>query len=183
MLSLVTDASVEPVTLADMKEFMKVDLSDENDIITSMIKSARISIENYCGIGLTTKTYDYYFDEVSDVIKLPLPPLQSVTTFVYNDLTYSETEISSDYYKVFSFDRNEGEIIKLPTYTYPSDIPSYRAFRVRFVNGYGDDATDVPSTIVEALKLTVSHWFENRESQSLPPEAIRLIQQYKVYKI
>lgn len=183
MLSLVTDASIEPVSLADMKEFMKVDLSDENDIITSMIKSARISIENYCGIGLITKTYDYYFDEASDVIKIPLPPLQSVTTFVYNNTSYSETEISSSNYKVFTFDRFEGEIIKLPTYTYPSDIPSYRAFRIRYVNGYGDVATDVPSTILEALKLTVSHWFENRESQELPPEAIRLIQQYKQYRV
>jgi len=183
MLELVTDASVEPVTLAEMKDFMKVDLTDEEDIITSLIKSARISIEKYCGIGLISKTYDYYFDKAEDVIKIPLPPLQSITTFAYNDTTYTETEISSSYYKVFTFDNNKGEVIKLQTFTYPSNIPDYRAFRIRFVNGYGATANTVPETLKQALKLTVSHWFENRESQELPSEAIRLLQQFKIYKI
>lgn len=183
MLELVTDASVEPVTLSEMKDFMKVDLTDEEDMITSMIESARVSIEKYCGIGLITKTYDYYFDKAEDVIKIPLPPLQSVTTFVYNNLSYTETEISSSNYKVFTFDNNKGEVVKLPSYTYVTAVPDYRPFRIRFVNGFGDTASDVPDILKLALKLTVAHWFENRQSQEMPNEAKRLMQQYKTYRI
>jgi len=183
MLNLVTDASIEPVTLSEMKTFMKVDLTDEESLIEALIISARLSIENYCGIGLITKTYDYIFDDVADVIKIPLPPLQSVDTFVYNDEDYDETEISSSYYKVFSYNKNKGEVILKPNYEYSDAQVGVRGYRIRFNNGYGDNASDVPNLLKTALKLTVAHWFENRESQDIPNEAKRLLQQYKVYNI
>lgn len=182
--SLVTDSSVEPVSLADMKEFGKIDLTDEETTISSFIKSARVKIEEYCGIAMITKTYDFYFDEADDLIKLPFPPLQSVTTFVYNDLDYSETEITSTKYKVFSFTRRKGEVCKLPEKTYVDEsIPSYNAFRIRSVHGFGDAASDVPEDLKTAIKLTALHWHENRESQELPPEAMNIARNYKVFKV
>jgi uncharacterized phiE125 gp8 family phage protein len=183
-ISLVTDATVQPVTLSEMKTFMKVDLTDEEDLITSLIVSARDSLEKFAGVGMTTKIYDYYIQSLEDVISIPLPPLQSIDNFVYNDSSYSETEIDSSNYKVFAYKNNlKSEIVKLNTGTYPTSSATYNPYRIRFSNGYGDTANDVPEGMKTAIKLTVSHWFENRESQAIPPEAKSIMRMFKVYNL
>ena len=184
MLSLVTDATVEPVTLAEMKTFMKVDLTDEEDVITSLIASARKKLETWAGIGMTSKTFDYYLDEFADVIEIPLPPLQSVDAFVYNDSSYDETAVTSTLYTTFTYSGiTRGEIIKKDTGAYPTSTAPKNKVRIRFTNGFGALASDVPDDLKTAIKLTVAHWFENRESQAIPPEALAIMRNYKVYNV
>jgi uncharacterized phiE125 gp8 family phage protein len=52
--------------------------------------------------------------------------------------------------------------------------------KVTFIAGYGDAATSIPDDIVLAVKMTVAHWMENRESQELPPEVKRILNAYQV---
>lgn len=46
---ITSDYTTEPVSLATAKAYMKVNFSDDDTIITSLIKNARIWLENYTG--------------------------------------------------------------------------------------------------------------------------------------
>jgi uncharacterized phiE125 gp8 family phage protein len=185
IIDLVTDTATEPVTLAEMKEFLKEDLTDEEDTITSLIASARKRIEDYCNITMCTKVYDMTLDGFEDRIKIPLPPCQSIDAFVYNSLTYSETAVSATKYTTFIYNSlRKSEIIKYPEQTYSDyQVPDINAIRVRFTAGYGDNASDVPDILKTAIKITVAHWFENREGVTLPPLVKNLIGNYRVMKV
>lgn len=52
----VTEGAVtEPVTLDDVKAWLKIDFTDDDALLTSMIKGARTSIESYLNLALVTK--------------------------------------------------------------------------------------------------------------------------------
>ena len=51
----------EPVTLAQAKSHMRVDFTDDDAYITSLITQARQSIEDFCNISIVTKTITAYF--------------------------------------------------------------------------------------------------------------------------
>lgn len=54
------DVTVQPVNLAvplaDMKELLKIDGTDEDDLITNMIKGQTKAAENYTGLCFITQT-------------------------------------------------------------------------------------------------------------------------------
>jgi uncharacterized phiE125 gp8 family phage protein len=43
-------------------------------------------------------------------------------------------------------------------------LPDRRAYRVRFVAGYGTERDDIPSPIRHGIKMLAGHWFGNRET-------------------
>ncbi len=60
------------------------------------------------------------------------------------------------------------------------------AFEIAFTAGYGDEPTDVPAPIRQALTLLVAHWFERREpvvlgvgAQEVPTTVAGLLLPYR----
>lgn len=70
-----TEGSVtEPVTLDDLKAWLKIDFSDDDALLTSMSKGARLSIENYLNLALVTKTVDLDIEFSGDYQKAVAMP-------------------------------------------------------------------------------------------------------------
>ena len=87
----------EPITLAQAKNYLKVDFDDDNDLITSLIASARVRLEKYAGVAMSARTLQVvaYVDEF---IELPYAPLNNITKVEYWD-NGSWVEMSvGDYY-------------------------------------------------------------------------------------
>ncbi len=53
-LSIVTPPEIEPVSLEEAKLYLRVDTGDENELITSLIKAARIMVEKETHRALNT---------------------------------------------------------------------------------------------------------------------------------
>lgn len=93
-----SNIGVEPVSLVDVKSYMKVDFNDENDLITSLITGAREAIEEFTGLALVTKTVEAFYtnDEVVEMereIELPFPAHNEITEVKVNDV------VTTDYTK------------------------------------------------------------------------------------
>lgn len=163
-LQLVTAPTVEPVTVSDAKDHLRIDDDKDDVLIESLITAAREWAEKYQNRAYLTQTWDLFFDDYpAEPFSLPKPPLQSVTHIKYYDTDETETEFSSDYYQVdtASF---KGRIAldygqEWPTTT----LRSMNGFVVRFIAGYGDDASDVPEAVKTAIKMIVAELYENRE--------------------
>ena len=164
-LVLITAPSVEPVTTAEVKTHSRIDTSADDAYIDTLIVSARKSVEAFTGRALIDQTWDLSMDlEPSlSVLRLPLPPLSSVTSIKY----YSEADVETVYattnYRVDTSESQGGRVALRDGHVWPTDIRYTNGIIIRFVAGYGATAASVPEPIRHAIKLLAAHWYENRE--------------------
>lgn len=99
----VTDTANEPVTLAELKDFLDLDSDyDSEDVeLTNLISAAREILEKQINRTLkTAKTLTAYFDEHGSKVDLPYSPIQSISSVKTISPTNDETTLTadSDYY-------------------------------------------------------------------------------------
>ena len=84
-LSLKTAPVTEPISVAEAKAHMRVDISDDDTLIAALITAARRWIEDLTGIRMVTQTWYYYLDAFpcEDVITLPIGPVSAVSSVKY----------------------------------------------------------------------------------------------------
>lgn len=157
--------SVEPVSLADMKTHLRVDLAADNDLITSQIKAARFAVEGFLRRQLITATWKYYLDKFPGTILLPRPPLQSISSITYTDSAGDTQTLSSSVYDVDT-DSIVGRVVEAYGQAWPTTREDINVVCVTFVAGYGDAATDVPDNIISGVKLLVTDLYEHRGAQA-----------------
>lgn len=103
---IVTEAAEEPITLAEAKNFIRVDHSDDDDLISALITAARQMCEEYTRRVLVTTTIDEVFDrfpnnrweKLSNLIYLSRGPVASITSVKYVDAIGSEVTLDSAQY-------------------------------------------------------------------------------------
>jgi uncharacterized phiE125 gp8 family phage protein len=170
-LKIYSAPAIEPITLGEAKMHLRVDQDEDNALIQQLITTSRVDVETLCLHKLITQTWDYYLDGFpgSDVLELPCPPLQSVTAVYYTPDGGVETTFASTHYTVDAV--SEPGKIYLKTTTgggqgyWPSNILiPYNGVKVRFVCGYGAAGTNVDSRAIQAMKLLIGHYYENREA-------------------
>jgi len=167
----------EPITLQDARDYLRVDLVDDDDLITSLIVAARTRVETIIRRPLITQTWRMKADRFPwylgngwyefggqnhqrDGMYLPLPPLISVSSVTYLDENGdTQTLSTSDY--VVSTDSEPARITLAVDANWPSTQCVADAVTITFTCGYGTSA-DVPDGIKTAIKMLVSHWYENR---------------------
>lgn len=200
-ISLHTAPSVEPISLTEIKAFLRISGSDEDDVLTILGKSARESVELYTGRCLITQTWKLVLDGFPNAgiihpdgegvydmpsnaaisalgyIDLPKQPIQSVTSITtYNISNTSSTFNSSAY----GLDVSGGRIFLKSGYAWPVDLRDYQAVEVLFVAGYGADGTSVPSAIKQAILNYVSSMYESRGACEMPETCKTLLNQYRL---
>lgn len=120
--------------------------------------------DGWLGRAIGTQTWDLVLDEFpSDGIRIPLPPLQSVTyvRYVHPD-TGLETDLTVDVdYLVDTY--GEPGWVMPGDGGWPTTMDTINAARVRFVAGYAS----VPVAIKRAVMLLAAHYYDNRESVTL----------------
>lgn len=158
-----SDPATEPLSLGDAKEHLRVDYTDDDDLISGLVTAARQHVEETTARALITQTWTLKLDSFPpDTILLPRPPLQSVTSITYLDSDGNSQTLSSDLYDVHTGDV-PGRVTRGYNDTWPLTRGIPNAVTVTFVAGYGAAAADVPAPIVHAMKLWVADAYRNRE--------------------
>lgn len=164
-LRVITAPAAEPVSTATAKSHLRVDHASDDELIESYIKTARELGEGLARRAFITQTLELVLDEFPrDLkLKLPRPPLQSVTSVKYLDadnVEYTFTDYVVDA-------RSEPGVITFNS-TPGVALAESGAVAVRFVAGYGATATAVPNVFVQAVLLSVAHFYEFREAVDIP---------------
>jgi uncharacterized phiE125 gp8 family phage protein len=205
-LELVTAPATEPVTVAEAKAHARIETSADDALLGAYITAARQLLEKTTGLALISQTWklvldtwpglgrDEWWDGVREMpenalaggnVEIRKAPFLAVTSVVTLDEADAPTTwAASNYYvtKRHGF----GHIVKKAGAVWPIlTIRSDGAIVITFTAGYGPNASDVPMAIRQALKMTVAHWYENREAvgenmQEIPQGAMVLLRQYTV---
>jgi len=159
----------EPVSLAEAKLHLRVDISEDDTLIASLITAARELVEQQSWRALVSQTWDLYLDVIpaEAELKLPRPPLVSVTGVYYTPDGSTEQTLAASNYAVDAVSQ-PGRIVLKTGGSWPGDTLSIvNGFKVRYVAGYGA-ASAVPVRYKQAILLLVGHWYAHREAVGTP---------------
>ncbi len=185
-LSQTVAPTIEPVTLAEAKGHLRVDIADDDALITSLITAAREKCEHYTQRQLLQATYlytylpSYYWD---GVILLPKPPLVSVGSVKAVDSAGSTTTLTANTdYRVYTAEiPGKIQFINIPSY----DETRFDALQVTFTAGHGTVTSQVPYGIKTAMLWLIDAWYRNREEINAPVNSSveRLLDVYRVFDV
>ncbi len=190
-LKLITAPSTYPVTLAEAKLHCRVDIADDDTLITALITAATEMAEQKTGRAIMTQTLELTLDAFPDAFELTRVPVQSVTSVKYYDTTGTQQTLSNTLYALDAAE-DFGFAHISPVYggTWPTTRDQINAVAVRYVAGYAD-AASVPQSIKNWILLMVSTMYANRETEAYSSRAVsttvqmqfvdRLLDRYVVF--
>lgn len=161
---LITAPASEPVTLSEAKLHVRQDIDTDDTLITAQITTAREEVERISCHALLTQTWEMVLDcwPTGDEIRLPRPPLQSVTSVKVTDTAGVETTWDAANY-IVDTDSVPGRIVLAYGMNWPStNLKPVGGIRIRYVSGW-TSAGVVPQSFKQAMLLLVGHWYETRE--------------------
>lgn len=168
-----TAPAIEPVTLGEVKAYVKLDGTAEDSYLESMIKSVRLAIEGILGRSLITQTLVLQMDTwPSDVLELPRPPLISVVEVRTLDEDDTETTYASTNYYVIVGEPSQ--IIIRQGKVVPTNTVRYKGgFEVEYTAGYGTLASDVPEAVRQSILQWIASIYETKVPDlSNPPKNV-----------
>lgn len=164
-LILIQAPATEPVTVAEAKLHQRIEHAEEDALIATYIKAARMTCEHILQRALVTQTWERVLDAFPPrEIELGMPPVQSVVSVKYTDTAGNEQTLSNTLYTLEPV-LEPGFVLPAYGTCWPATMDTVNAVRVRFVAGYGD-APAVPDGIKEWILLHVGHWYCNRAAAS-----------------
>jgi uncharacterized phiE125 gp8 family phage protein len=162
--SKVTSApTVEPLSLTEAKLDLKIDSTDENDLIEILIKAARETVEIRTGRSLITQSraikMDYF--PCTDTIRIPNGPVQAITHIkYYDDDEVLQTLSASDYW--VDADSDIARVVVKDSWPSTEDRPN--AVIITYTCGYGAAGSNVPAPLRKAMLFILGHLYENRQN-------------------
>jgi len=181
-LQLVAPPLAEPITLADAKAYLKIDTSDEDALISTLVTAARARAEWHTGRAFVAQSWILWLDCWREVVEIPLPPLVAVTsvTAYASDGTPSVLS-ASDYFVDAASQPGRVALACVP----PADLRRRNALAIAFDAGYGAAASDVPAPIGQAILAIVAdlHLHRGEGPATEPAAAQALLAPYRMFKL
>lgn len=164
-LRVTVDPVEEPITLNELKAHLRIDGTDEDQLLGIYLTAARQQCEHESRRAFVTQTLKLQLEQWphGDRIALPRPPLQSVTSIVYTDVNGNSNTVSTSEY-IVDTDGEPGHIYLAYGKTWPSTtLRPGPSITITYVAGYGEPE-GVPATYKQAIQLLAGHYYENREA-------------------
>ena len=178
---LITGPAVEPVTVAEMRAFLRLDDVAEDELVNGLITTARECVEAASRRMLIAQTWRLHGDRwpPDGVVNLSLSPLIAVEAVRVFDAGGVATVVAPTLYRVDAAS-DPARIAVDQAAPAPGRLPGIE-IDVRV--GYGAVAEAVPAPLRHALRMIVARWFENRgdgpDLAPLPNDLLALIAPFR----
>jgi uncharacterized phiE125 gp8 family phage protein len=178
----------EPVTLAEAKAYLRLQMDSEDDLIAGLIKAAREDVERATGTALIDQGWRLVLDAwpthaVAMLTPYPVKEVSSVTAYG------SEGEawvINPDDYFLDANSRPA----RLHLEARPEPLRVLNGIEIDFIAGFGEAGPDIPDLLRRAILLLVAHWYEFRAQVSVQDQPVsypagydRMIAGYKARRL
>lgn len=170
----------EPLDLPSAKQHLRLDIPDDDLLVTDLISVARDYCERVTGLALMPQTWQLLLDRwprtdrvemwpapgrPPGAILLPLWPVTAVSSITWIDSTGTPQTLAASSYSVDTVSRPARIVpaslnMSWPTQPTPSTL---NTIAVTFTAGYASAAA-IPPSMRQAMRLLIGHWYEHRES-------------------
>jgi uncharacterized phiE125 gp8 family phage protein len=168
MLKLLTPPPFEPLTLAEIKEYMRVDHDDEDAAIARCFSAAvgfADGLDGFLQRALIDQTWQLTLDAFPvHEIQIPLPPLIEIVNVFYDDPGGIQQVVDPGQYSVDAISEPSWIV---PVGNWPSTFNGINSVRVVYRAGYVDASVspnigEVPEDIKQALLVYAISLYDER---------------------
>ncbi len=186
--------ALQPLTLDEAKNHLKILGTDHDSDITSLIEEVTSLLDgrngelNRC---LISQRWKWTFEAPPGArcqLEIPLPPLQAVEEIRWRRVDgemgaiWDSVDVGRNVDTLYG--HHVGRIAPMPGYVWPWD----RGERVEitFIAGFGDTPHSVPAVLRRAMKFILAHWFEHPSAvevcdmSEVPVSAQRILDKWRV---
>jgi uncharacterized phiE125 gp8 family phage protein len=172
----VTPAEVFPVSVAEARRFARVDSSEDDPLLETLIESATEFVRAMTGrqfVAAGFKLTLRAFPAVdSGILRFPVSPVIEVQSVKYRDRDGALHTLLADMDYLVDTAAEPATVEPIKKWPSTGDYPD--AVQIEFRAGYADGggspadlAENVPSRAKVAIMALVAHWYENREATDL----------------
>lgn len=185
---IITAPSFEPLSVADVSEYLRLDDSPTDTLlISSLITAARQHLENYLNRYIAEQTVELALTGWKDKIDLSAP-VQSVTSVKYLDENGVEQTLNPNQYLVDTYSE-PAAIYPAHDVTYPNLYDQENNVKICYVVGFtsggSPDTNPLPDPLKFAMMLIIGDLYANREAggekaYQVNPTVQNLLQFYRL---
>jgi len=161
-------AAINPaVSVDDCKLDLRIEsgFTIDDVLILSYIEASSKLASEITGRKMISETIKYSIElaESNGNVTLPFTPVSSITEIQYFDADdVSQTLNIADFY-LYNFD-DKSVLCPKEGVVWPTVNDRRDAINITFITGYGLNSSDIPVTITRAIRLLVTHYYENRNN-------------------
>ena len=159
--------AVEPITLASMKAYLRLDEETQDELVSALIVAGRLTVERATRLALIEQSLRYTTRAwpVGRVVCVPLAPVIAVDAVrILRSGSQAET-VAPDLYRLDS----SGDPVRiLLDPTLPGAGAPASGLEIDVTCGFGASPAAVPEPLVLAVQRLVAQWFERRGDD--PPQ-------------
>ena len=182
--------SQEPLTLDEVKAYLRIDGASEDVLLQSLMLTSRLHIEAALGLALLTQSWRLSLDHwpKDGVVDLPVAPALAVSEVRVLDANGTAAVLAPETYGLDS-SRRPARLVS-QTGRWPLPGRKIAGIEIDLTAGFGPAASDVPEPVRQALLLLVAHWYEHRDpieigtpATAVPHAVNRLLNPYRAVRL
>lgn len=150
------------LSVADFKDWQRIDFTDDDDLISDLIKEVMAEAESYCNFHLMRQTVKASFESWSDLARLPSGPVvdDGTVSLSYVDTDGVSQTVDASTYEVL-LDGLEASIVLLTGEAWPA-IKTGSRMLLTIEVGY----SSLPYDVVAAIRTRTAQRYERRENSN-----------------
>lgn len=150
----------ELINIEDIKKYLRISNSEDDNILTLMIESAIQYAENFMKISLVNKDIEVNVTN-SNKAYLPFTPVAKITSIIIED---EEANIEDAFI--------EGNFLIMPHI-------SCTKLKLQYIAGY-EDIESIPAPIIQGIMVHIASMYDGRGEDLVPH--INVLQMYQPYR-
>lgn len=188
-ITVITPPSTALIDLAEMKNFLRVDVNTDDVLIEEFVKTATEHIAQHLKRSVQVQTLDLIMDSFSgdralyetlsegvhdlpkyygysnlNAIELPFPPIVSLTSIKTYSRDNTVSTLDSAYYTLDT----AGRVYLNNGYNWPTDLRDQNAVAIRYIAGWG--LTSLPLPIKHSIRMYAAAMYDCRRMCEMSQE-------------
>jgi uncharacterized phiE125 gp8 family phage protein len=179
-----TPPAIEPVSLSEAKDFLRILADDEDELLGTLITAARLMVEAASGRMLIEQSWRIVLDAWprGGEIRLPLSPVRSIAAARVHD---GEGAVEAVAPAALALVAGSDPPLIAVSGPVPAPGRPRAPIEIDLVAGFGATRDTVPAPLRQAVLRLACRWFEHRgdvvsrDAARLPAEIAALVAPYR----
>lgn len=132
----------ELLTTQNVKDYVRIDTTADDSIISAMITQARIWCENFISRDIVAKNRTYYLDETNGLFSLPFGPIASISSITIKGTATTDYEILGLDNETIELDGGPAQQVKVTYITTGQNDSLIKQAMLQLISTYYDNRSD-----------------------------------------